>query len=60
MSEFFSKKCAIDRRLSTEYGPSLGGRGAKVGGLKCLSMAHFWQKYTSEFAKIVLCNLNKV
>jgi len=46
---FFSEKCAIDRHLSTEYGPSLAERGAKVGGLKCLSMAHFWEIYTSEF-----------
>jgi len=46
---FFEKKCAIDRHLSTEYGPSLAERGAKVGGLKCLSMAHFCQIYTSEF-----------
>jgi len=46
---FLEKKCAIDRHLSTEYGLSLGRRGAKSGGLKCLSMAHLCQIYTSGF-----------
>jgi len=37
----FCQKCAIDGHLSTEGRPPLAKRGAKVGGLKCLSMAHF-------------------